>query len=131
MHEPKLRILIVDDDELILDALRRQLHSRFDVSTVTGGKEAMSRVMSEGPFAAVVSDLRMPGMDGVTLLYLIRKAAPLTIRILLSGKTDMEAASAAVNDASVFRLLSKPCPAGMLLRALDAAVKEYRLATTG
>jgi DNA-binding NtrC family response regulator len=123
--------LIVDDDELVLDALRRQLHSRFDVCTVTGGKEALNKVVSEGPFAAVISDLRMPGMDGVTLLYLVRKAAPHTVRILLSGKTDVAAASAAVNDASVFLLLSKPCPTGTLLRALDAAVAEHRLATKG
>ena len=120
------RILIVDDDELILDALQRQLHSRFDVITALGGNEAMRLVLTRGPFAVIVSDLRMPGMDGVTLLYLIRQAAPDTVRVLLTGQTDMEAASAAVNEGNIFRFLLKPCPSGALLRALDAAVKQYQ-----
>jgi DNA-binding NtrC family response regulator len=126
--EPKRpRILIVDDDELILDALKRQLHSRFDVTTATGGKQALKLVMSQDPYAAVVSDLRMPEMDGVTLLYLIRRAAPDTVRVLLTGKADLEAATSAINEGNIFRLLNKPCPTGMLLRALEAAVEQYRL----
>ncbi len=120
------RILIVDDDELILDALKRQLRSRFDVTTATEGKEAIRLVMSQGPYAVVVSDLRMPGMDGVTLLYLIRQAAPDTVRVLLTGKADLEAATSAINEGNIFRLLNKPCPTGMLLRALEAAVEQYR-----
>ncbi len=120
------RILIVDDDELILDALKRQLRSRFDLTTATEGKEAIRLVMSQGPYAVVVSDLRMPGMDGVTLLYLIRQAAPDTVRVLLTGKADLEAATLAINEGNIFRLLNKPCPTGMLLRALEAAVEQYR-----
>jgi DNA-binding NtrC family response regulator len=127
MPEPKLpRILLVDDDELILDGLRRQLRSRFEVTTATEGKQALKLVMSQGPYAAVVSDLRMPEMDGVTLLYLIRQAAPDTVRVLLTGKADLEAATSAINEGKVFRLLNKPCPAGMLLRALEAAVEQYQ-----
>ena len=120
------RILIVDDDSLILDALKRQLRSRFDLTTATEGKEAIRLVMSQGPYAVVVSDLRMPGMDGVTLLYLIRQAAPDTVRVLLTGKADLEAATLAINEGNIFRLLNKPCPTGMLLRALEAAVEQYR-----
>jgi DNA-binding NtrC family response regulator len=121
------RILIVDDEELILDALKRQLCSRFDVTTATGGKEAMRLVMSQDPYAVVVSDLRMPEMDGVTLLYLIRQSAPDTVRVLLTGTADVEAATSAINVANIFRFLIKPCPTGMLLRALEAAVEQYRL----
>lgn len=124
------RILIVDDDELILAALKRQLHSRFEVTTATDGKQALKALMSEEPYAVVVSDLRMPGMDGVTLLYLIRQAAPNTVRVLLTGKADLEAATAAINEGNIFRLLNKPCPTGMLLRALEAAVEQYRLTTS-
>ncbi|HTS71985.1 MAG TPA: response regulator [Terriglobia bacterium] len=127
MPEPsRPRILIVDDEELVLQALERQLHARFEVTTATGGKEALRLVMSQGPYAVVVSDLRMPGMDGVTLLFLIRTAAPDTVRILLTGHTDMEAASAAVNEGKVFRFLLKPCPSGVLFRALEAAVEQYQ-----
>jgi DNA-binding NtrC family response regulator len=128
VHEPKRpRILIVDDGELLLDALKRQLRSRFDVTTATGGKEGIRLVTSQAPYAVVVSDLRMPEMDGVTLLYLIRQLAPDTVRVLLTGKADLEAATAAVNVGNIFRFLTKPCPTGMLLRALEAAVEQYRL----
>ena len=128
MPEPKRpRILIVDDDELILDALDRQLRSRFDVTTATGGKEAMRLVMSQAQYAVVVSDLRMPEMDGVTLLYLIRQTAPDTVRVLLTGKADMEAAISAVNVGNIFRFLTKPCPTWMLLRVLESAVEHYQL----
>ena len=132
MPEPKRpRILIVDDDELIFNALKRQLRSRFDVTTATQGKEALRLVMSQDPYAVVVSDLRMPEMDGVTLLYLIRQVTPDTVRVLLTGKPDLEAATSAINEGNIFRFLNKPCPTGMLLRALEAAVEQYRLMTVG
>ena len=60
LNSKRPRILIVDDEELVLDALKRQLRSRFDVTTATGGKEAIRLVMSQGPYAVVVSDLRCP-----------------------------------------------------------------------
>ncbi len=120
------RILIVDDDKCILDALKRQLHSRYEVTTATGGNEAMKLVTSQPPFAVVVCDLRMPGMDGVTLLYLLRQAAPDTLRILLTGQADVESASAAVNQGNIFRFLTKPCPSSTLRRALEDAVEEYQ-----
>ena len=124
---PRPRILIVDDDDLFLDALRRQLHARFDVTTARGGKEALRLVMSQDPYAVVVADLRMPEMDGVTLLFLMRQAAPQTVRVLLTGDADMEAATSAVNVGNIFRFLTKPCPTWMLVRALEDAVQQYPL----
>ena len=85
--------------------------------------------MSQGPYAVVVSDLRMQGTDGVTLQYLIRRAAPDTVRVLLTGNADLESATSAINGENIVRLLNKPCPTGMLLRALEAAVEQYRLIT--
>lgn len=127
MAEPKRpRILIVDNDNLVLEALKRQLHSRFDVTTATGGKEAIRLVMSQAPYSVVVSDLRMPEMDGVTLLYLIRQTAPNTVRVLLTGKADVEAAISAINVGNIFRFLNKPCPTWMLLQVLDSAVEYHQ-----
>lgn len=123
------RILIVDDDESLLDALKRQLRSAFDVTTASRGKEAVTLVMSRGPYAVVLADLRMPEMDGVTLLYLLRQAAPETVRILLTGNADLDAAISAVNMGNIFRFLNKPCPSKVLLRALDDAVEQYRINT--
>jgi CheY-like chemotaxis protein len=58
------RVLLVDDEVAILDALRRQLRRSYEVSTATGGVEALEVMRSSAPFAAIVSDMRMPGMDG-------------------------------------------------------------------
>jgi response regulator RpfG family c-di-GMP phosphodiesterase len=124
------RILIVDDEALVLEALQRQLRTHFDVTAASDPREAVKLVVSKGPYAVVVSDLRMPGMDGVALLYSIRKLSPDTVRVLLTGCADVEAAIAAVNEGNIFRFLSKPCPTGMLMRTLEASVEQYRLITT-
>jgi DNA-binding NtrC family response regulator len=121
------RILLVDDDVNLLEALKRQLRNRFDVTASSDAKEAIRLVVSGGNFAVVVSDLRMPTIDGVSLLYLIRQAAPETVRVLLTGKADVESAVSAVNQGNVFRFLIKPCPAYVLNRALEESVEQYRL----
>jgi DNA-binding NtrC family response regulator len=125
------RILLVDDDVEVLDALQRQLRSHFDVTAACDAKEAIRLMVSDGPFAVVVSDLRMPGMDGVSLLYLIRQIAPETVRVLLTGNADMEAAISAINQGNIFRFLTKPCLPAALIRALEASVEQYRSSTTG
>jgi DNA-binding NtrC family response regulator len=125
------RILLVDDDVEVLDALQRQLRSRFDVTATCDAKEAIRQVVSGGPFAVVVSDLRMPGMDGVSLLYLIRQIAPETVRVLLTGNADMGAAISAINQGNIFRFLTKPCLPAALVRALEASVEQYRWCTAG
>jgi DNA-binding NtrC family response regulator len=125
------RILLVDDDIQILDALQRQLRRDFDVTTTCDAKEAIRLVVSGGPFAVVVSDLRMPGMDGVSLLFLIRKISPETVRVLLTGNADVEAAISAVNQGNIFRFLTKPCPPATLIAALEASVEQYRLSNAG
>jgi response regulator RpfG family c-di-GMP phosphodiesterase len=123
------RILLVDDEALVLAALQRQLRARFEVTVATEPGEAMRLVASKGPYAVVVSDLRMPGMDGVTLLSGIRKLSPDTVRVLLTGYADVEAAMAAVNEGNIFRFLTKPCPTAILIRALEASVEQHRLIT--
>jgi DNA-binding NtrC family response regulator len=120
------RILLVDDDELMLDALQRQLRQSFDVTVATEGKLALKLAVTERPFAVVVSDLRMPGMDGVSVLYCMWQAAPDTVRVLLTGSADIESVVAAVNQAKIFRLLTKPCPPHMLIRALQDSVEQHR-----
>jgi DNA-binding NtrC family response regulator len=105
------------------------LRNRFDVTATSDAKEAIRLVVSAGNFAVVVSDLRMPTIDGVSLLYLIRQAAPETVRVLLTGKADVESAVSAVNQGNVFRFLIKPCPPQVLNRALEESVEQYRLRT--
>lgn len=121
------RILLVDDEPAILDGLRRQLRHSFDVVTAVGGEGALELVASsEQPFAAVLSDMRMPGMDGAALLTRIRGESPDTVRLLLTGQSDMESTIAAINEGQIYKFLSKPCPAQTIATALLEAVEIYR-----
>ncbi len=119
------RLLLVDDERLIRSAYSRQLRDRFEVVTAQGGDEALARLTSEDPFAAVIADLRMPGLDGLTLLQRAREACPDTVRILFTGQADLLLAVRAVNEAGVFRILLKPCPPARLWECLDAAVEQF------
>ena len=104
------RVLFVDDEPNILEAVRRSIRGPYEIVTALGGEEGLRRVDQGPPFTVVVSDLRMPVVDGMLLLKHVRERAPETIRILLTGHADTDAAIAAVNDGQLFRFLTKPCP---------------------
>src|SRR4051812_20297282 len=87
-------ILLVDDEVAILDGLRRQLRKKFTVHTANGGAEALELLKSES-VAVVVSDMRMPQMDGATFLARVRALYPNVVRILLTGQADTQAAISA------------------------------------
>lgn len=123
------KILFVDDDPNILSAYTRNLRRHYRLTTAAGGEEALQLVQTQGPFAVVVSDMRMPGMDGIELLSHVRNFHPDTIRIMLTGNADMGTAIAAVNQGNIFRFLTKPCETADLAMALDAGIKEYQLVT--
>ena len=125
------RILLVDDEVNVLEGLRRNLRPFFDVTTADSPDQALKLVATQGPYEVVVSDLRMPEMDGIALLCSIRKVSPDTVRVLLTGFGDMNSIIAAVNEGNVFRFLSKPCPPWALTRALEDSVRQYRLSTAG
>lgn len=122
------RVLFVDDDQSVLDSLRRGLRGCYDVATARGPEEGLRVVKEEGPFAVVVSDLRMPGMDGVHFLQKIKELCPLCVGIMLTGHGDLSTAMAAVNEGHIFRFLTKPCPIPSLSHALDAGLEQYRMA---
>ena len=123
------RVLCVDDEPHVLDGLALHLRRRFEVFTATGGVDGLQMLVTHGPFAAVVSDMRMPGMDGATFLARVRREAPDTTRLLLTGQSDLKAAIAAVNEGQIFRFLSKPCPPKELLQVLEEAAEQHRLLT--
>jgi CheY-like chemotaxis protein len=121
------KILCVDDEPHVLEAFQRQLRKRFDLDSAAGGPEALERIRSNGPYAVIVADMNMPGMNGVQLLAKVREAAPDTVRIMLTGVGDFQTALHAVNEGNVFRFIAKPCPAETLATALDAGLAQYRL----
>jgi CheY-like chemotaxis protein len=120
-------VLFVDDEPHLLEGITRALRNRFDVHTATSGDEGLRVLEAGGPFAVVVSDMRMPGMDGVQFLAKARDLCPDTVRIILSGQADMAATIAAVNEGNIFRFLSKPCDAQVLRAAVGTGVEQYRL----
>ena len=121
------RVLFVDDDKNILAAYRRHLRKRFDFHTAVGPEEALALVRETGPFAVVVSDMQMPGMNGVELLGELKARCPLTVRMMLTGNADQQTAVEAVNDGSIFRFYTKPCSPETLSEAIRAALAQYRL----
>lgn len=121
------KILIVDDDPNILQGYKRNLRKRFNLSTAAGGSEALLKIEEGGPFAIVVSDMRMPGMDGLQLLTRLKELQPDTIRIMLTGNADQKTAVDAVNKGEVFRFLTKPCDSENLALAIDAGLAQFNL----
>lgn len=121
------KVLLVDDDADILSAYRLRLGKRFDISTASGGSQALELLEEKGPVSVVVSDARMPGMDGVQFLGEVSKRAPDTVRIMLTGNTDRTTAVDAVNEGSIFRFFSKPCPPEELAGAIEEGVNRYNL----
>jgi response regulator RpfG family c-di-GMP phosphodiesterase len=122
------KILLVDDDANVLDGYRRSLNREFKIETAPGGREALKSISENGPYAVVVSDMRMPGMDGLELLSGLKTQCPDTIRIMLSGNADIDTAVNAINEGSIFRFLSKPCSKEAMGKALTAGLMQYRLA---
>ncbi|MGC9196424.1 MAG: HD domain-containing phosphohydrolase [Syntrophobacteraceae bacterium] len=123
------KVLFVDDDVNILEGFRRQFRKSLAVETAPGGKEGLEILAREGPFSVIVSDLRMPGMEGVHFFSRAREIAPESVRILLTGYAELETAIDAINQGNVFRFLTKPCKAEELLKAIHDGVRQYDLVT--
>lgn len=121
------RLLFVDDERLILDGIKRHLCFDYELETAMSGAEALEILRARPGFAVMVTDMRMPEMDGAELLHRARDVAPDTVRILLTGQADMQQAIRATNSGNLFRFLTKPCPADQLERTVAEAVEQHRL----
>ena len=121
------KVLLVDDDLNVLQAYTRTLRSNFKVTTTDNGADGLQILKEEGPFAVVVTDYRMPKMDGIQFLAHAKGLTPDTIRIMLSGQADLEVSIQAVNEGNIFRFLNKPCPTEQLIKVLSTAIEQYRL----
>jgi response regulator RpfG family c-di-GMP phosphodiesterase len=121
------RVLCVDDEARIVEGLVLHLRKDYEVHTALSGDEALKALKQMGGAAVIVSDMRMPGMDGAMLLRQVLVLYPDTTRILLTGEPGRDAAIAAVNNAQIFRFLTKPCPPDQLRTAIEAGVMQHRL----
>jgi response regulator RpfG family c-di-GMP phosphodiesterase len=126
----RVAVLCVDDEPHVIGGLALNLRRGYEVMSAHSGAEGLEILQSKGPFAVVLSDMRMPGMDGASFLARAREVAPNTVRMMLTGQADLQSAIAAVNEGQIFRFLTKPCPANQLRLAFDAAAEQYRLITS-
>ena len=105
--EERMRVLFVDDDERVLNALQALFRNDYEVFTAESGAKGLEAAKREN-VAIVVSDQRMPGMTGVEMLRELRKTAPQTVRLLLTGYSDLAALVGSINEGEVFRFIRKP-----------------------
>jgi CheY-like chemotaxis protein len=121
------KILLVDDDAMLLSSLKRNLCIDYDLTLADSGQQALERLKTREHFSVIVTDMRMPHMDGILFIEEARKVAPNSVYMMLTGNQDIQTAMKAVNDGQVFRFLNKPCEVAEIKRALNAALKQYDL----
>lgn len=121
------RVLFVDDDLQILERAGVELAGRADLQLADNGNAAIKILERDGPFAVVMSDLRMPAMDGIDFLRRSFEIAPESVRILAAGAIDFGTVVDAINEVHVFRFVQKPYRNDILVDAVDQALEQYRL----
>jgi serine phosphatase RsbU (regulator of sigma subunit) len=126
----KSKILLVDDDAMVLAGLKRQLRNQFRIETALSGEEGIRKIEEDGPYAVIVSDYFMPGMNGIEFLCRAKETDPDSMRMMLTGSADMSTAIKAVNEGSIFQFHPKPCPANTLGKAIQSGIDAYRKTTT-
>jgi HD-like signal output (HDOD) protein/ActR/RegA family two-component response regulator len=122
-EHPKIKVLFVDDDAPLLAGLRRMLYSKRSAWEMTFSGTAAEALaeLEKSEYDVIVSDMRMPGMDGASLLAEVRRRFPRTVRIILSGQSDAEAMLRSVSVAHQF--LSKPCDRETLCEAIEGCLE--------
>lgn len=121
------RVLLVDDDHRLLDGLRRTLRGAVEVHVADSAAAAMARLSTDSAYAVVLTDQRMPGGDGLSLLEQLKRHWPNTVRMMLTGNADQRTAIEAVNTGSVFRFLTKPCDPALLRATLEDGLRQHQL----
>jgi response regulator RpfG family c-di-GMP phosphodiesterase len=125
-------ILLVDDEPNVLSALTRELNSfqYNDIVTAHDGVEAMELLRVTPNVALIISDYRMPGLDGISFLLEAQEICPDATRMILSGVADLEMATNAINLGQIFRLLLKPCAPDNFIASVKAGIRQYELVTS-
>mgnify|MGYP003546810637 CR=1 FL=1 len=121
------RLLLVDDEPAIIEGIVRRFRREYEFFSAHDGVQALKVLEQHGEMDIIITDMRMPVMDGATLLAQVASLYPDMVRILLTGHTDLTAAIDAVNEGNIFRFLVKPCPSEVLREQLKAALRQHEL----
>jgi len=119
------RILCVDDEPYMLSALSRQMRTKFNIATAGSAKEGLDLIRNDGPFDVVISDFRMPEMNGAEFLSLVKEIDPTATLILLTGQASIEGLQSVVNDSQVYKILFKPCSPEDLHEAVYSGIQKH------
>ena len=122
-------ILLVDDEPNLLAALQRALHKQFAIETAVGGAAALEVLRKNPLISVIVSDMRMPEMNGIEFLVKVKEESPDVVRMMLTGNADQHTAVNAINEGNIFRFLNKPCSPEKLAEALNAGIRQHQLIT--
>ncbi len=121
------RILVVDDEEAILETMAFTFADDYEVYTSSDARSALQLLDEKAPFAVVLTDQRMPHMDGVEFLAEVCRRHPATVRMILTGFSDMQAIVQAINDGHVYAYISKPWEPDHLKQVMKQAVEHHEL----
>jgi len=122
------KILVVDDEPHVTEALKRMLHREpYEVLTANYANEAL-QVLAQQPVDVVISDEKMPGIQGVEFLSLVYQHFPDTIRIMLTGHANLDTAVRAINEGQIYRFLMKPCNEKEIRLSIRQAIQQKELA---
>ena len=120
------KVLVVDDDCHVLSAFQRIFRKFFVIDTALGGMVGLKVVSERGPFSVIVSDLKMPGMDGIQFLSQVRKIAPESIGIILTGNACLKNVIAGLNEGVISCFLTKPCEPEVLMENIRSAIQRRK-----
>jgi response regulator RpfG family c-di-GMP phosphodiesterase len=120
------RILLVDDEINILNSYRRSLRSKFKFDVAQSGADALV-LMAKNNYAVIITDMKMPVMNGIELLKIIKLKSPNTVRMMLTGNSDQKTAIDALNIGDIFRFINKPCDHHDLCTLIEAGIGQYNL----
>jgi DNA-binding NarL/FixJ family response regulator len=121
----RAKILIVDDDESYLATMRRTMHGHVDIVTTKDPVQALKLIEHQGPFAVVISDFRMPFMNGIELFSKIVTIDKNVQKIMLTGYAELQMAIDAINHGKINAFLTKPTPARSIRTVVMNAIHAY------
>jgi len=122
------KILVVDDEPHMTEALKRMLHREpYEILTANYANEAL-QILAREPIAVVITDEKMPGMQGSEFLAMVYRHFPDTIRIMLTGHANLDLAIRAINEGQIYRFLMKPCNEQEIRHTIRQAVQQKELA---
>lgn len=123
----KPKVLMVDDEPNVLSGYRRTLSKQFKVVTAEGGAAGLRTLDEQGPFPVVITDMRMPEIDGLEFLRRARAKHKDSVYVMLTGNADQQTAIDAINQGKIFRFLNKPCPGDILAETIETCLEQHEL----